>query len=264
MATNEPRRVHIQVWAVSPLRRLHTFDFTEILDRELEYEFECIAFSMNSKSLVAVTNTAIYIWPLEAAKPRYRLAWEFRYQHMLMCLAMSPDDRFLAVAMGEEVWVWHLEHTTAAALRVDIPHTTEICRFDADSTRLWIEGGVVDLSAVTGMSDGDAIDGSVSDRHSIRNRHARYQTFSAESWVKGQGILAFRGYTLSQDSIWVIRDNQRLLYLPPEYRPAVPMIIPRRERIAYMGSAVAIGAHNGRLRVLLFQDHLTQGDFRWE
>ncbi|KAH7020382.1 hypothetical protein EDB80DRAFT_887869 [Ilyonectria destructans] len=260
----ELHRVHIEVWAASPLRRLHTFNFDkEIPKGDFEYGFISIAFSPSSKSLIVATNAAIYIWPLEAAKPRCRLAWEFGYLVEPKCLAMSPDGRLLAVAINHEVWIWHREQTTAAPLRVDIPHTTKTCRFDADSTRLWVDGGVVDLPAVTGVSGGAAIDGSVSDSCSIGDTYTGHDNVSAECWAERQGGVAFQGYKLSRDSIWVMRDSQRLLYLPPEYRSRNYETSFIKERIAFMGSTVAIGSVNGLVYLLRFQDDMSAGDLRW-
>lgn len=266
--SKELHRGHIEVWAASPFRRLHTFDFDNEFPRGLwglfEAGFISIAFSPNSQSLIVDTNAAIYIWPLEVAKPRCRLAWKVGYRVKSKCLAMSSDGMLLAVAEDDKVWIWHLEQTTAGPLRVDIPHTTNSCRFDADSTQLWVDGGVVDLPAVTGVSGGPAIDGSVSDSHSISDTYAGNQTMSAGSWVEGQGGLAFRGYELSRDCVWVMRDSQRLLYLPPEYRPRNDPRFSISSEVAFMGSTLAIGAGNGRVHVLRFQDHLTAGDLRWE
>lgn len=261
----KPRRAHIEVWAVSQLHRLHTLDFEkEILKGEFEFILTSIAFSTDSKSLIVATDTAIYIWPLGAPEPRCRLDWTREKFSRSEFLAMSPDDRVLALAVSDTVWIWHLEHTTASPLRVGIPHKTKTCRFDADNTQLWVDGGVVDLSELTVVANNTTIGGSVSDSHSTRDRYARYQTMSAGPWLEARGSVFFRGYTLSRDRVWVMKDNQRLLYLPPEYRPEEhPKIYPGEE-VAFMGSTVAIGAEDGQVHVLRFQDHLTAGDSRWE
>ncbi|KAH6962498.1 hypothetical protein BKA56DRAFT_661859 [Ilyonectria sp. MPI-CAGE-AT-0026] len=261
----KPPRAHIEVWAVSPLHRLYTFDFEkEILKGEFGFIFTSVAFSTNSKSLIAATNNAIYIWPLGAPEPRCRLDWNRKKWTELEFFAMSPDNRLLALAVSDTVWIWHLEQTTAPPLRVGIPHTAKSCRFDADSTQLWVDGGVVDLPEVTVVTNNTTIGGSVSDSHSASDTYARYWTMSAGPWSKARGSVFFRGYTLSRDRVWVMKDSQRLLYLPPDYRPRRYPKISTGVEVAFMGSTVAIGAEDGRVHILRFQDHLTAGDSRWE
>ncbi|KAH7247439.1 uncharacterized protein BKA55DRAFT_571828 [Fusarium redolens] len=51
------------------------------------------------------------------------------------------------------------------------------------------------------------------------------------------------GYGVSTDSIWIVKDRKRLLWLPLEYRAS---------KSAVAGSTVAIGTHSGRVLVMEF------------
>ncbi|KAH6959986.1 hypothetical protein BKA56DRAFT_500329, partial [Ilyonectria sp. MPI-CAGE-AT-0026] len=51
------------------------------------------------------------------------------------------------------------------------------------------------------------------------------------------------GYGVSTDSIWIVKDGQSMLWLPPEYRASSS---------AVAGSTVAIGCRSGRVLVMQF------------
>ncbi|EXA29673.1 hypothetical protein FOVG_18864 [Fusarium oxysporum f. sp. pisi HDV247] len=54
------------------------------------------------------------------------------------------------------------------------------------------------------------------------------------------------GYGISTDGMWIVNDNKRVLWLPPEYRAP---------SLAVGGSAAAIGCRSGRVLMMQFSEN---------
>lgn len=230
---------HVEVWDVSPFRRLYTLDVDyEPPQRFLETAFMFIAFSPDDGSLAVATNHHVHIWSVGDTEPRCRFPWIYKAHTQWQSVALSPDGNFVAVAVDQRVWIWHLGHPAATPpLQLELPHKTRTCRFDNDSTRLFVDGGAVVLPP----AGCDADD----------NRPEAHEK------------LVFHGYGLSEDCVWITKDNQKVLYLPQEFRPRDHPSTSWTDEVAFMGSTVAIGTQSGRVHFLRFHDSSSPADRRW-
>lgn len=219
-------RGHAEIWDMSPSgwEPHHSWD--------LEYEpsimgrfpgLTLITLSPDGKSLAAATNKCVQVCSVGDPEPRCRFLWvdlkgsiRERDFSKWRSIALSPDGNYIAVAVDDQIWIWHTRQSvTSSPLRFELPHKTSIFCFDDDSTHILVDGGSVSLPPT-----GDA-------------------------WA--QGIVAFRGYRLSEDCAWIMKDDRGLLYLPPAFRPMQhPKTSPDGE-VAFMHSTVAIGCESGQI-----------------
>ncbi|EXL40444.1 hypothetical protein FOCG_17066 [Fusarium oxysporum f. sp. radicis-lycopersici 26381] len=58
--------------------------------------------------------------------------------------------------------------------------------------------------------------------------------------------VSHSGYGVSTDGVWIVKDERRMLWLPPEYRAV---------GLAVVGLTVAIGCHSGRVLVMKFSSN---------
>lgn len=230
---------HVEVWDVSPLRRLHTLDVDYTPpERFTATAFMFIAFSPDDGSLVVATNHHVHIWSVGDAEPRYRFPWIYKAYTQWRSVALSPDGNFVAVAVDQQVWIWHVgQPVSSSPLHLELPHKTKTCRFDDDSTLLLVNGGAVNLPLAIRAAD--------------------------DSWPEAHDKLIFHGYGLSEDRVWITKDNQKVLYLPQEFRPRDHPSTSWSDEVAFMGSTVAIASESGRVHFLRFHDSSSPADKRW-
>lgn len=230
---------HIEVWAVSPPRRLHMLDVDyEPLEGGLESVFTFSTFSPDDRTLAVVTNKYVRVWTVGDAEPRCRFAWTCKGYAQCKSVALSPDGNFVAIAVDFHVWIWHLSQPVVShPLYVELPNQTKTCRFSANSRRLVVKGGAVILDPNSCVSE--------------------------KSWAEAKHKVAFRGYGLSQDRVWIMKDNQKLLYLPREFRPRRHPKTSWADEVAFMDSTVAIASESGRVHFLRFHDNSVAEDSRW-
>ncbi|CAI6089022.1 unnamed protein product [Clonostachys chloroleuca] len=68
---------------------------------------------------------------------------------------------------------------------------------------------------------------------------------NAGSWaIDEKGYIKSVGYGSSADGVWITRDSQRLLWLPPQYRGVSASV---------RGNTVALGRASGDVAVLHFR-----------
>lgn len=68
---------------------------------------------------------------------------------------------------------------------------------------------------------------------------------NAGSWaIDEKGYIKPVGYCFSADGVWITRDSQRLLWLPPQYRGVSASV---------RGDTVALGSASGSVAVLYFE-----------
>lgn len=230
---------HVEVWNVSPFRRLHTLDVDyDPPQRFTATAFMFIAFSPDDGSLAVATNHHVHVWSVGDTEPRFRVPWIYKARTQWRSVALSPDGNFVAVAVDRRVWIWHLGHPVATPpLEFELPHKTKTCRFDDDSTRLFVDGGALVLPLAVCVAD--------------------------ENWPEAHDKLVFHGYGLSEDCVWITKDNQKVLYLPQEFRPRDHPSTSWSDEVAFMGSTVAIGTQSGRVHFLRFHDNSSPADSRW-
>lgn len=234
---------HVEYWALSPLERLRKwdFDYTPPTDK-FASEIILIIFSPDDKSLALAANKSVFIWSVSDTECRYQIPWIYEgFRNVLsQSLALSPDGNLVGATIDNHVWIWHRNHpATEPPLHLEMSHKTRTCRFEAESTRLLVDGGAVVIPTQSA------------------SRGARKWTDEAHE------LLHYKGYGLSEDRKWITKDNKRLLYLPREFRPEHHLESTYDDEVVFMNSMVAIIAEPGHLHVLKFRNEPGMEDMRW-
>lgn len=152
-------------------------------------------------------------------EPRHQIPCIYEPNVQWQSLALSSDGDLLAVAADYHVWIWHLSHPVSEPpLNIEISHKTKACRFDAESSSLFVDAGAGGLPT-------------------------RARGSNARQWTDGaHDEVCYRSYRRSEDCVQIPEDNKRPLYLPREFRPrddGHPKLS-WSDEVAFMDSIVAI------------------------
>ena len=134
----------------------------------------------------------------------------------------SPDGQLLASASYDHtIKLW--DRTGACLQTLNISRFTDRLEFDPNGQSLHTDIGSMSLSSV---------------QISTTQRQQQPQQQEVQ-----QQELQRHGYGLSYDGTWILKNAEKVLWLPPDYRPGVS---------AVAGLTVAIGGHSGRVILLSF------------
>ncbi|KAH6964800.1 hypothetical protein EDB82DRAFT_466623 [Fusarium venenatum] len=227
----------VQVWSVAPVQDIHKLHSYKLVSGHRNWVF--VDFSPDDQSLVIVVseqgrvfthNEHVLLWRLSESAPRCQLAWDAGPEliHKWKSSAISADGNLIAVALSHCVWVWDLRFpVTSQPLTIQLSYKTRKCYFDSESTRLLVDGGAITIN--------------------LDLRQLRYY-----------------GYGLSDDRAWITKNNQKLLYLTQNFRPAYRAKATSFDSVAFMDSTVAIINQSGHIRILRFYDDVGIEDNRWK
>ncbi|KAH8759523.1 WD40-repeat-containing domain protein, partial [Diaporthe sp. PMI_573] len=128
-------------------------------------------------------------------------------------IAVSPDGRWLASGSYNTIKIWDVA-TGACTQTLHMDNIIHYLAFDSN-IRLHTEIGIINL-----------------DTHIWRTSEVvRPATVDSEPHYQGYGIHAS----------WIIWNDQRVMWLPPEYRPLQSAIV---------GTIIVLGCISGRVLVL--------------
>lgn len=197
-----------------------------------------MAFSHDSARLVSVGDGdgSIKVWEVVTSKwahfpsreaTKGGCLQEFDEHHSIVSqVALSHDSALLAFATFDNtVKIWEVG-TGRCLQTLEVGKTLRELSFDpTNRSHLDTEIGPIDLDL-----DLDPNLDPVPASNAIRMARARQDTA--------------REYSVSPDKMWVVRDAEKLLWVPPEYRPSC---------LAVARSTVAMGCSSGRVIILRFQ-----------
>ena len=170
----------------------------------------CIAAFLHDSAQIATGSMSgpITIW---STRGWHRLRQLSCHIQIITSLAFSHDSRQLASAWWDRtVKVW--DTSSGECKRTfDVGRSLYRVRFDASSSRLDTERGVIDITAPSSYQE------------------MRMSERLCSSHV-GAGI--------SFDGTWILNQGERVLWLPSEYRPSCSDI---------SGSSIGIGTGSGRV-----------------
>ncbi|KAH8752251.1 vegetative incompatibility protein HET-E-1 [Diaporthe sp. PMI_573] len=131
----------------------------------------------------------------------------------ILSIAISPDGRWLASGSDKTIKIWDM---ATGACKQTLHMDKIICRLAFDSNiRLHTEIGIINL-----------------DTHISRTSEVvQPATVDSEPHYQGYGIHAS----------WIMWNDQRVMWLPPEYRP---------RQSAIVGTTIVLGCVSGRVLVL--------------
>ncbi|CAG9950917.1 unnamed protein product [Clonostachys rosea f. rosea IK726] len=168
-----------------------------------------IAFSKDGKRLASGSaDTTIKLW--EPAGERGRTFGA--HQYSVTSVAFSADGQWLASGSHDEtIKIWNVEKRLCVQL-IHVRRVVSHLTFDLNSNQY--------LSTDIGILE---LDQSAMHTQSVKNSTEEPQ---------------YHGYRINPGKDWIMKELERLLWLPPEYRPAAS---------AVAGSTVAFGCYGGRV-----------------
>lgn len=244
---------------------------TGIRLKKFEYAQERIIDSMvffpDGKRLVSVGRGIIEIWNVSSgvSLQLINLGGQYRFTSDFAPLAVSPNGTHLAIipSSGANINVMYLpagNKFQRIAYSDNRPHSSPVAMaFSPDGTQLGLtlESGVVQIYDVqTGVCLRDFDNFFEPLLHDFGFTKLRLQTdlriFGYRDCIKapptGQALMrrGLSAFTVYEKGTWIMRGKQRVLWLPPEYRPSKVEIhdgffICRTDRGRYLCFQLAVG-----------------------
>ncbi|KAH6900815.1 hypothetical protein B0T10DRAFT_431737 [Thelonectria olida] len=200
-----------ELWDTLSWKRLHAI-------RDNDMRFETVAFSADNKLLaLGCGSGGIVLWDLNMGK--WKQKFDVADDDSCDFMAFSPDGYVLAsTTFKGYIEFWDVISGACFGM-VDIrARRTESIAFNACGSRLVTDFGEVDVPPRAG---------------------------SGQPPGEPMFPLTTRGYGLSQDEHWLCWESEKLLWLPPDYRPQSSLI---------RGQQVVLGLPSGRVCIFEFAE----------
>ncbi|KAI7970505.1 hypothetical protein EIK77_005223 [Talaromyces pinophilus] len=197
----------IKVWDTSTGRCLKTIEGHEGL-------ITSATFSYDSKLLASASHDCtIKMWDTSTGQCLQTIKG---HEGLITSIAFSYDSKFLASTSDNwTVKVWDAK-TGRCLQTLNIGRFASVKSFDTTNSYLELDVGLFRLSLVSDI-------GLAEPNHEVP---------------------LFEGYSVSSDRTWITWNSERLLWLPPEYRPSTPTAISL--------STMCFGCHSGRVLLFMF------------
>lgn len=195
---------------------------------------QLVMFSSDSRGLAAVTNdNTVKIWDVVTGMLQWKLEGQ---KESFFSFAFSAEGRlFISGYRDAIVNVWN-EANAKLQYVLSVSSTPSSILFDSASLSILTKTGEIHLSTTGQTQD---------DHQWIKSRTAAQHQLALRALLEQFENL--RGPSSSAGISWITWRGQRILWLPPEYRPAVLSISQSSEKIA-------LGLRSGRVVVLGFAD----------
>lgn len=220
---------------------------------------DSIAFSPDSELLAFGSYDHIVdIWDVSTGMLKLTIK---PYTDAIKSIAFSPDSQLLAISSKYDscIEVWNLATDTPKQIIRDyetiqsiafLPDGKLLSSGSSDGIRFW--------DPMTGALEGTLnadfhADSNVDFSRDTLYLAARLECLTAQDWCNSflPGFLSTINKPSLHDDQWVTIRGQRVLWLPPDYRPTLPMLYGPSVS-AIKDGAIALGCKNGRVHVITF------------
>ncbi|EFQ31727.1 WD domain-containing protein [Colletotrichum graminicola M1.001] len=200
----------IKVWDIATGQCLHT------LHGHKKYS-GAVAFSSDGTQLASISRDGTArIWDVATGKCLQTLG----HDGWPCSVAFSNNGTQPALSSGDTIMIWDIStgQSRCTIRTADLGYFSQIF-FSETDLQLYADKGAIDLRPGTGPT-------------------SRPRANAVE-------VVTFCGYAFSHDNVWITRDSENVLWLPPEYRPRCTTV---------SGSTMAPGCDGGGLIVLGFSE----------
>ncbi|KAJ5159658.1 uncharacterized protein N7482_006662 [Penicillium canariense] len=197
----------VELWDISTWSLRHSLPQTRI-------EFSMVVFSPDSHLLaVSTTNHCVQLWNTATGALEKTMQSHLGY---ITSMALSPDNQLLASTCSDHALrIWNVTTSTLQQVIEVDPATTDL-HFSLDSSCLTSSLGILKIQPETQTS--------------------WFPVTHAQSPGAGFKMLV-------HDGRWILLHGERVLWLPPEYRPTCS---------AVSGSTLALGHASGLVSFISF------------
>ncbi|KAF5534192.1 vegetatible incompatibility het-e-1 [Fusarium mexicanum] len=231
----------IEIWSIDPLRHLKTFE------RELslvERRYCSLAISANGQRLALSPDLcSIEIWNVDDGRLEYTIDMPFMH---FPCIAFSSDGAKIAYYLVGSIEIRCLPGLEPLTITTDASPGVPYLR-----TLAFHGNWLVGVNMNTQVQVWDASTGQslfLSQPYlELRASNFPYSFLStnaiARSVHKDMGDL--EPYYISQEPPWLMKKGEKLLWLPPDYRP---------QSVYMSGTTMVLGTFSGRVLFLYLKE----------
>ncbi|KAG4261726.1 hypothetical protein FPRO03_11195 [Fusarium proliferatum] len=227
----------IEIWSIDPLRHLKT------LARELslvERGYCCLIISANGQRLaISPDLCSIEIWNVGDGLLEHKIDTPFMH---FPCIAFSPDGAKIAYYLGGSIEVRCLPGLETLAITTDVSPEVPYLR-----TLTFHGGWLIGINMNTQVQVWDA-----STRESLflsqpypelGASNFPYSFLSTDAIARSfhGGMEDLEPYYIGQEPPWLMKNGEKLLWLPPDYRP---------QSVYTSGTTMVLGTYSGRVLFL--------------
>ncbi|KAG5748005.1 hypothetical protein H9Q70_009312 [Fusarium xylarioides] len=231
----------IEIWSINPLRQLKT------LERELslvQRRYCSLAIAANGQRLaISPDLRSIEIWNVGDG------ALEHTINMLLMhfpCIALSPDGAKITYYLVKSIEIRCLPRLEPLTITTDVSPEVPYLR-----TLTFHGNWLVGINMNTQVQVWDASTGEslfLSQPYpELRASNFPYSFLSTDVIVRSvhRGMEGLEPYYISQEPPWLMKNGEKLLWLPPDYRP---------QSVYISGTTMVLGTFSGRVLFLYLKE----------
>ncbi|TXB95921.1 hypothetical protein FocTR4_00016446 [Fusarium oxysporum f. sp. cubense] len=232
----------VEIWDTNPLRHVNTFERTFSCLGERYY---CLAISANGERLAVGSSEpgTVEIWDVKNAVLRQTLEVPLAN---FPCIAFSPDAAKIAYTLWETIEVRCLPGLETLTVESEIYRGVSFLR-----TLTFRGGRLIGVYMNTHVQVWDASTGEsiflLQPSPELPLSNLATSFLNTDAIVQGgrAGDDVLGTYYIHQDPAWVMRKGERILWLPPDYRPG---------SVYMSGTAMVLGTFSGHVLFLYLKE----------
>ncbi|WKT52265.1 WD40 repeat [Fusarium oxysporum f. sp. vasinfectum] len=232
----------VEIWDTNPLRHVNTFERTFSCLGERYY---CLAISANGERLAVGSSEpgTVEIWDVKNAFLQQTLEVPLAN---FPCIAFSPDAAKIAYTLWETIEVRCLPGLETLTVESEIYRGVSFLR-----TLTFRGGRLIGVYMNTHVQVWDASTGEsiflLQPSPELPLSNLATSFLNTDTIVQGgrDGDDVLGTYYINQDPAWVMRKGERILWLPPDYRPG---------SVYMSGTAMVLGTFSGHVLFLYLKE----------
>ncbi|KAF5981859.1 vegetatible incompatibility het-e-1 [Fusarium coicis] len=227
----------VEIWNINPLRQLKKFEREPYL---IQRRYCCLTISANGQR---PDLCSIEIWNVDDGALEHTINMPFMH---FPCIAFSSDGAKIAYYLVESIEICCLPGLEPLTITTDVSPEVPYLR-----TLTFHGNWLVGMSMNTQVRVWDALTGEslfLSQPHpELRASNFPYSFLRTDSIVRSfqRGIEDLEPYYINQEPPWLMRNGEKLLWLPPDYRP---------QSVYVSGTTMVLGTFSGRVLFLYLKE----------
>jgi len=191
---------------------------------------ECATFSPTSDRIAVSSGGEVTVWELKGRRQTLNQAMEGFEARRSLCFSSDGLHLVGSSAREDEIAIWDVSSGHRVELVGGLLPGIDVIGFDTTRSRVLTNYGL--------FITNEQADGSEAP-----------QRDTAAGKIPGS---MRQGFGIDESMSWITSDSDRVLWLPPEYRPDSMMVLPPQPSQKMQASLIAIGCRSGKVVFLRF------------